>query len=48
MFLENETVPMKWQSTNKKKYVEHGYEFTYMGDTFYPLAKDVFECSSGA
>ena len=48
MFLENETVPMKWHSTNKKKYVEHGYEFTYMGDTFYPLAKDVFECSSGA
>ena len=48
MFLENETVPMKWHSTNKKKYIERGYEFTYMGDTFYPLAKDVFECSSGA
>ena len=48
MLLKDELVSMKWNSSNKKKYEDKGYIFTYVGDIFYPKAKDVVECSSGS
>lgn len=48
MLLENELVKMCWNNSNKKKYENRGYVFTRNGDVFYPKARDVLECSSGA
>lgn len=48
MFDENELVEMKWHSSNKNKYIQKGYNFTFLGDTFLAKAKDVLEVSSGA
>lgn len=47
MLLKDELVSMRWNNSNKKKYEDKGYIFTYTGDIFYPKVEDVVECSSG-
>lgn len=48
MLLNEELVKMKWSNTNKTRYIELGYEYTKIGEFFYPRAEDVLKCSSGA
>lgn len=43
MLVENQTIIMKWASTNKKWYITKGYHFTKMGDEFKVNAKDLSE-----
>jgi len=38
--LVSKTVETKWNSRNKKKFVELGYEYTKMGDIFYTSIED--------
>lgn len=39
--LISETTEMKWNAKNKKRYVELGYEYTKMGDTFTISTQDM-------
>ena len=48
MLLKDNKIEMKWHATNKQRYVDRGYVFTKMGDTFFPLVEDVVQCSKGA
>lgn len=48
MFNKEEKIEMKWHSTNKIKYIERGYIYTFIGDVFLAKAEDVLEISSGA
>lgn len=47
MLLENEKVKMIWHPANKLIYENRGYIFTGYKTAFFPLVKDVVECSSG-
>ena len=46
MTLISKTVKVKWNSVNKKYYVNLGYEFTKMGDEFEVKVKDLTKGSS--
>lgn len=48
MLLEEKLVKVKWHSTNKQRYMDRGYIYTKMKDSFFAKAKDVVECSDGA
>lgn len=48
MFNREEKIKMKWHPSNKIKYIEKGYIYTFMGDVFLAKAEDVLEISSGA
>ena len=48
MFNGEETIEMKWSPSNKNKYMNKGYIYTFMGDVFLAKAEDVLEISSGA
>lgn len=41
MLKENELVKVRWNSQTKKYWLEHGYEFTKLGDYFYAKVNDV-------
>lgn len=48
MLCIDETLTVKWHPTNKEKYMQRGYVYTFMGDTFQAKVEDVLELSSGA
>lgn len=48
MLCADENIEMKWHPANKEKYIQRGYIYTFMGDTFQAKAIDVLELSSGA
>lgn len=48
MLLENNLVEMVWHPSNKARYIERGYLYSFIGDKFWAKAIDVLECSSGA
>lgn len=48
MILANELVEIKWHPANKQRYMDRGYIYTKMKDSFLAQVKDVVECSDGA
>lgn len=48
MFDGKELVEMKWHPANKNKYIQQGYVYTFIGDSFLARAEDVLKISSGA
>lgn len=44
MLVPNQIVEMKWSSSNKRHFVEKGYVYTKMGDSFFVKAEDL--CAS--
>lgn len=47
MILLEEVVPIRWSNVNKARYIDRGYNYTKNGDVFYPMVKDVIDCSKG-
>lgn len=45
MLIEDSTTEMRWHPKNKQYYIDKGYVFTKMGDSFIVKAKDLLPCS---
>ena len=48
LILEEEVVEIKWHPSNKQRYINRGYIYTKMKDSFFAKVRDVIECSDGA